>query len=90
MVDLESFLENYRIYMEEDYTPILHILSLLPVPYIYIFTLNLLEHESLLYAGDVTTGKKREGRIYYNDKKIILDVHDTTITLLNLPEPYDI
>lgn len=87
---LESFLENYRIYMEEDYTPILHVLSLLPASYIYIFTINLLEHEDLLYQGDVTTGKKREGLIYYTDKKIILDVHDTIITLLNLPEPYDI
>ena len=87
---LESFLENYRIYMEEDYTPILHLLSLLPAPYIYIFTINLLEHEQDLYPGDVTTGKKREGLIYYTDKKIVLDIDDNRITLLNLPEPYDI
>lgn len=87
---LESFLENYRIYMEEDYTPILHILSLLPAPYIYIFTINLLEHEPELYTGDVTTGEKRRGLIYYTDKKIILDIDDTIITLLTLPEPYEI
>ena len=87
---IDDFLEEYQSYMDEDYNTIRHLLFLLPPSYVYIFTLNLLKYRDDLYAGNTITGDKRIGYIYYTNKKIILDIDDTIITLLTLPEPYEL
>lgn len=88
---IDDFLEQYKIHLADDYTTISHILNMLPLAYVYEFTVNLLENDEYLYTENTETGITINGYIYYENKSIILETNTSKqIVLLKLPPSYEI
>lgn len=89
---LELFLDRYIDHIE-NYESLIYILSLLPPPYQYEFARNMVRYDNYLIDGSLIDGIIPEGIISVKCDRIILendDLEDGKVTLLELPEAYDL
>lgn len=89
---LEAFLMGYEEHIE-NFDALLHILSLLPDSYKFLFTINLLKNEKYLEDGNLYKGIIPDGLICVNEDGIVLQstlIKNGSVILLEFPSIYEI